>query len=114
LRDDARAPIPPVLARATIAAPFLSGAFMKHAGAAALDRLEPLLADVRALPGLREKSRGVFYWKSRPFLHFHEEAADLYADLRRHDDFERFRLDGPGERQALLAAIAAALQATGT
>ncbi len=86
---------------------------MKHAGATALDQLEPLLADLRALPGLREKTRGVFYRKTRPFLHFHEEAADLYADLRRHDDFERFRVNAPGERQALLAAIAAELHATG-
>jgi hypothetical protein len=92
---------------------FLSGAFMKHAGATALDQLEPLLAEVRALPGLRERSRGVFYRKSRPFLHFHEDAADLYADLRRHDDFERFRVNAPGEQRALLAAIAAELDAPG-
>jgi hypothetical protein len=82
---------------------------MKHAGAAALDQLESLLTDVRALPGLREKARGVFYRKSRPFLHFHEDAADLYADLRRHDDFERFRVTAPDERRALLAVLAAAV-----
>ncbi|WP_323122250.1 hypothetical protein [Burkholderia alba] len=84
---------------------------MKHAGAAALDRLETWLADVRALPGLRERSRGVFYRRSRPFLHFHEEAADLYADLRRHDDFERFRVNLADEQRTLLAAIRAVLDA---
>ena len=34
---------------------------MKHATSAALDDLEPLLAELRMLPGLTEKSRGVFY-----------------------------------------------------
>ena len=38
---------------------------MKHAGAAALEQIEPLIDRLRALPGLKEKSRGVFYLKSR-------------------------------------------------
>ena len=40
---------------------------MKHAGAAALDRLEGLLAAARASGALKEKGRGVFYLKSRAF-----------------------------------------------
>ena len=43
---------------------------MKHATAGALDRLEPLLAKVRRHGGLKEKSRGVFYFKSKAVLHF--------------------------------------------
>ena len=67
---------------------------MKHAGAAALDALEPLLGRLRALPGLKEKSRGVFYRGSRAFLHFHEDPTGFYADLRNAaGDFDRFRLD---------------------
>ena len=46
---------------------------MRHATTPALDRLEPLLAGLRHIPGLREKSRGVFYRKSSAFLHFHED-----------------------------------------
>ena len=55
---------------------------MKHAGAAALDRLEPVLRRVRGLPLLRERSRGVFYLRGRAFLHFHEDPKGLFADLR--------------------------------
>lgn len=70
---------------------------MKHAGATALDRLEPLLAALRALPGLKEKARGVFYRGGRAFLHFHEDPAGLIADLRlAGPDFERFRVETGG------------------
>lgn len=79
---------------------------MKHAGPAALDQLEPLLNDLRALEGLKEKARGVFYRRSRAFLHFHEDPSGLYADLRLvGDDFERFRVQDETERAALLARV---------
>jgi hypothetical protein len=55
---------------------------MKHATATALDQLEPLIAQLRALPGLVEKSRGVFYRKGKAFLHFHEDPKGLFADIR--------------------------------
>ena len=45
---------------------------MKHAGAAALDGIEPLLGKIRSAGVLREKSRGIFYLKSRAYLHFHK------------------------------------------
>ena len=70
---------------------------MKHAGAAALEQIEPLIDRLRALPGLKEKSRGVFYLKSRAFLHFHEDPQGIFADLRTADgkDFDRFKVDAP-------------------
>lgn len=83
---------------------------MKHAGAAALDQLEPLIAALRALPGLTEKSRGVFYRKSKAFLHFHEDPAGLFADVRCGDDFERFDVTEEAGRQALITATVAVLQ----
>jgi len=61
---------------------------MKHAGPAALDQREPLLALLRDLPELREKSRGTFYRGSRAFLHFHEDPAGLFADVRIDAEFE--------------------------
>jgi len=80
---------------------------MKHAGPAALDQLEPLLARLRALPGLTEKGRGVFYRRSRAFLHFHEDASGLHADVRLSgDDFDRLRVETEDEREALLSMIA--------
>lgn len=81
---------------------------MKHATPAALNQLEPLLADLRTL-GLIEKSRGVFYRKSRAFLHFHEDPKGLFADVRDADgrDFERFDVTEAAGRAALLAAARA-------
>jgi hypothetical protein len=82
---------------------------MKHAGAAALDQLEPLLDRIRECGVLKEKSRGIFYLKSRAFLHFHEDPAGLFADIRAADgkDFDRMKLDECAER-LILARIAAA------
>ena len=56
---------------------------MKHASAAALDALEPLLSEVRRAVGLIERKRGIFYRRSRAFLHFHEDAAGMFADVKR-------------------------------
>ena len=80
---------------------------MKHAGAAALDHIEPLLGKIRAAGVLREKSRGIFYLKSRAYLHFHEDPAGMFADIRAIDggDFDRLKLDKAAERE-ILARIA--------
>jgi hypothetical protein len=79
---------------------------MKHATPAALDRLEPLLTAIRALPSLTERSRGVFYRKSKAYLHFHEDPAGLFADVRNAaDDFDRYRVETEAERAAFLANL---------
>ena len=63
---------------------------MKHAGPLALDRIEPLLRQVREHAGLKEKSRGCFYLGGKGFLHFHEHGVDeLYADIGLGIGFER-------------------------
>ena len=84
---------------------------MKHATAAALDQLEGLLGQVRALAGLKEKSRGVFYWKSKAFLHFHEDKLGLFADVRDASgkDFDRFKVDEAAGARALIEAARARL-----
>jgi hypothetical protein len=83
---------------------------VKHAGAAVLDQLEPLLARIRAAGALREKSRGVFYLKSRAYLHFHEDPAGVFVDIRAADgkDFDRMKLDQAVETEVLarIAAVA--------
>ena len=78
---------------------------MKHASPAALDRLEPLLCELRACAGLKEKSRGTFYRGSRAFLHFHEHGDEFYADIRLRDDFERFPATTAADRKTLLTLI---------
>ena len=85
---------------------------MKHAGAQALDRLEPLLARLRGFDALKERSRGVFYFKSRAFLHFHEDPAGLFADVRAATgDFERLKVDDPAGQATLVGKVEAALRA---
>lgn len=81
---------------------------MKHAGAEALDQLEPLLAELRGLPNLREKSRGIFYRKGQAFLHFHEDPKGLFADVRDISGrgFERIDVTGAEGRAELLTAAA--------
>jgi hypothetical protein len=84
---------------------------MKHASAATLDALSPLLSDLRRRSALREKKTGVFYLRSRAFLHFHEDPAGIFADVRLGEDFTRMRVTTPREGRALLAAIDAYLAA---
>lgn len=86
---------------------------MKHAGNAALDELEPLLKTIRevsAEAGSIERKRGVFYRKSKAFLHFHEDPTGLFADLRHGDgDFTRYPVSSQDERVAFLVALRKAL-----
>lgn len=78
---------------------------MKHAGPAALDRLEPLLRVLRKKPALTEKSRGVFYRGGRAFLHFHEHGEEFYGDMRLAEDFERFAATSKAQQAALLKKV---------
>jgi hypothetical protein len=83
---------------------------MKHAGGRALDELEPLLRAVRRFAVLKEKKRGTFYLKSSGFLHFHEDPAGFFADLKIEGVYQRFRVGSADERRTLLHMIAALLQ----
>jgi len=84
---------------------------VKHAGPDAIERLAPLLAEVRAFAVLSERRPGVFYRKSKAFLHFHEDPKGLFADLRSNltEDFDRFAVNAPGERADLIERVAARL-----
>jgi len=83
---------------------------MRHARSQDLDRLEALLETLRALPEFKEKSRGVFYRGSKSFLHFHEDATLLFADLRGDDDFARFPVNTETQRRAFLKAVRGSLR----
>jgi hypothetical protein len=85
--------------------PSQAAAFMKHAGEEALRRLSDLLDQIRQREGLKEKKLGIFYRKSKSFLHFHEDPAGMFADISSGDDFDRYPVNTMKQRQALLAAI---------
>jgi hypothetical protein len=82
---------------------------MKHATAATLDRLEPLLGRIRGVAGLVERSRGVFYRRGRAALHFHDDPAGVFADVRiaGQAEFTRLEVSGPQGWAALLALLEA-------
>lgn len=83
---------------------------MKHAGAETIARLEPMLRKLRARNDLIERTPGTFYRKSQAFLHFHEDPAGIFADVK--DDlvsFKRYRVSTRAEQQRLLRLITAAL-----
>jgi hypothetical protein len=84
---------------------------MKHATSAALGTILQLLDQIRTREGLKEKKLGVFYWKSKSLLHFHEDPAGMFADLNIGSQFQRFSANSPPEWKILLAAIDRAINA---
>ena len=83
---------------------------MKHATSAALESLSELLDQIRGKAGLKEKKLGIFYSKSKSFLHFHEDRAGLFGDLRVGTHFDRYPVNTRGEWRVLLSAIDRALK----
>jgi hypothetical protein len=83
---------------------------MKHAGAATLARLAPLLTRLRSIDCLVELRPGIFYLRGRAFLHFHEDPAGVFADVRLDgDEFRRVALP-PIEFEPFARRVAAAVE----
>jgi hypothetical protein len=83
---------------------------VRHATQDDLDRLDGLLAELRALPELRERKRGNFSLRSRAFLHFHEDAGELFADVKLTGSFERMRVTSRAEQLAFLGHVRGTLR----
>jgi len=79
---------------------------MKHATPAAIRTLAPLLAEIRRVPlaGVVEKKPGTFYRKGQGLLHFHEDPAGLFADLKIDGTWQRFPVSHSRGRAAFLRA----------
>jgi hypothetical protein len=89
---------------------------LRHPRDRELDRIDPLLRDLRAIDGLVERKIGVFYRRSKAFLHFHVDGDDVYADGRLDGEaFDRMKVTTRSEQRALLAAVrrAAAVRPSG-
>jgi hypothetical protein len=65
---------------------------MKHAGGGTLKELAPLLEKIRALEGPVERKPGIFYLKGIAFLHFHEDPAGLFADVKSAGGWTRVKV----------------------
>ena len=83
---------------------------MRHATEEDLDRLAPLLAELRKLPQLRERKRGYFSRGPHAFLHFHEDAGDFYVDVKLGSKFQRMRVTSLTEQAAFLSQVREALR----
>lgn len=55
---------------------------MGHARHEDLLDLEDVFCELRKLPGISERSPGVFYLRRVPFLHFHTKDGDRWADVK--------------------------------
>jgi hypothetical protein len=82
---------------------------MKHATGAALEGLSELLDQIRMKEGIKEKKLGIFYRKSKSFLHFHEDPVGLFADISVGADFNRYPVNTRQEWKTLLSALDRAL-----
>ena len=67
-----------------------------------------LIEALRAIEGLRDVGLNPpnFHFRSRPFLHFHDTAEGMYADVRFGTaDFEPVWAATPEERESLLRRV---------
>jgi hypothetical protein len=85
---------------------------MRHITRGRLADIDALLTELRHVDGLQERNPGIFYARSRAFLHFHEDGDDVYADVRLDgNDFERHRVTTRREQAALVGAVQRCLRA---
>ena len=85
---------------------------MKHATPATLRLIDALLVEVRRRPELRERTPGAFYFKAKGYLHFHEDPAGIFADVKLdHAEFTRMRVSATAEQRKLIEAMDRSLKA---
>ena len=78
---------------------------MRQAAPTAIHTLAPLLAEVRrglAL-GVIERKPGTFYRKGAGLLHFHEDPAGFFVDLKIDSAWHRFPVNLPEETATFLS-----------
>lgn len=83
---------------------------VRHATEDDLDRLEDLLAELRKMPGLRERKRGYFSRGTRAFLHFHTDRNDFYVDIKLGTAFQRVKVTTAADRAGFLSQVRSELQ----
>ena len=78
---------------------------MARLPAPAVERLRPLLAELRGLPALHERSLGTFTCRGGAFLHFHAFASGLVADVKADGTWLRYDVERPAGRTILLRDV---------
>jgi hypothetical protein len=88
---------------------------MAHCPPALLDDIADVLADLRAWPGVVEKSPGVFYARRNPFLHFHLVEGGRRADVKGRAGWASLDLPHPisaAKRRAFMRLLGARYRET--
>jgi hypothetical protein len=80
---------------------------VRHATPEDLEGLADLLGHLRAVDGLVERKPGVFYRRSRAFLHFHADDSGMFVDVRFDpaSDFIRLPVTSPAQQRRLMAGV---------
>jgi hypothetical protein len=80
---------------------------MARATKATVQQLDPWLEQVRQLgiDGLVEKANGAFYRHRVAILHFHEDAAGVYADVKVAGDWMRVQIDRDAGKRKVLSLM---------
>ena len=82
---------------------------MAHCPPEQLDDLDDVLAELRTLPNIVERTQGVFYLRREPFLHFHLLAGGRRrADVKGLADWVQLDMPRPASaaaRRALLREL---------
>jgi hypothetical protein len=86
---------------------------MKHATPETLEQIGSLLGGLRRLPSVVERTPGVFYAKGKAFLHFHEDPAGIFADIKLSNDWKRFAVKSARDRSEFLKLATTILSGTG-
>ena len=60
---------------------------------------------IRARTALTERSRGVFYRGRDPFLHFHEDPAGFFCDIKTDGRFQRHPATTKAQYRTLVAHV---------
>ena len=68
------------------------------------------MAELRKLGSLRERKRGYFSWRSKAFLHFHEDSGDMYVDVKLDGTFQRMKVSSRSEQDALVSRVRDAIE----
>jgi hypothetical protein len=77
---------------------------MGHPDAQALQPVAMLLRQLREIKGLREIKPGVYHVKGSAFLHLHDDAGTLKADLKKAagSGWDRYAVDTPAAQRKLV------------
>ena len=77
---------------------------MARAEADALQKLLPLLRQLREIKGVQEIRPGVFHARREAFIHFHDDNGALFADLKKAggSGFDRYPLETAPQQRKLV------------